>query len=225
MSASAPGSERQGVSEKVLEHLRQGIKDGTFAPGQRLIEVDLTRDLAVSRGTVRQALGRLAAEGLVQLTPHRGAAVRQMTSKDVAELFAARELLEGGTARLAAERAADSPYREALIEELASQRDWTEATDIPGYPEANERVHTLLVDTADNGLLAELIGQLQTKAWRTLFRDSFSVSDVRESSRQHVGILAAVLDGDGERAEMLMRQHIQTTAEGARNWHDSHPRI
>jgi DNA-binding GntR family transcriptional regulator len=218
MDATTDDGPRRGVSEMVLEHLRQGIKDGTFAPGQRLVEGDLTREYSVSRGTVRQALGRLATEGLVDLIPHRGAAVRQMTPSDVAELFAVREILESGTARLAAENAAASALRDELQAEIAAQRQWTEATDIPGYAAANERVHRLLINMADNRLLADLIGQLRTKAWRTQVSDALSVSTVRESSRQHVEVLEAVLAGDAERAETLMRRHIHTTAEHSTTW-------
>lgn len=206
-------SPRQSVLDRVLDHLRDGIRDGLFAPGQRLVEVDLTQSLDVSRGTIREALGRLAAEGLVEIIPHRGAAVRHMTEQDVAELFAVREILEGGAAGLAAKRAADSPHREALLAEIERQREWTEATDIPGYAESNEQVHTLLVEIADNALLADLIGQLHTKAWRRLQRQSLSVGSVRESSSQHVGILEAVAAGDADEAESLMRAHIGSTAQ------------
>lgn len=215
MNASSPLNARQGAAQKVLEYLHTGIRSGEFAPGQRLVEADLARTLGVSRGTIREALNRLTAEGLAEITPHRGAAVRQMTGEDIAELFAVREILEGGAARLAAERIADSPRRDALLAELAEQRKWTEATDIPGYVEANERVHGLLVDIADNRHLADLIGQLQTKAWRAISRDLLSVSRVHESSKQHVAILEAVLAGDGDAAEAHMRAHIHTTKKSA----------
>lgn len=211
MSASPPKSPPKGASQRVVEYLHEGIKSGILAPGQRLVEADLARDLGVSRGTIREALNRLAAEGLAEITPHRGAAVRQMTLEDVAELFAMREIIEGGAARLAAERVSESPLRDSLLAEIEEQRRWTEATDIPGYVEANERMHGLLVEIADNQFLTSLIGQLQTNAWRTLSRDLLSVSRVRESSRQHVAILEAVAEGRADSAEKLMREHIRTT--------------
>ncbi|GAA1022386.1 GntR family transcriptional regulator [Acrocarpospora pleiomorpha] len=213
MNATKPPRDRQGMSARVLDHLRQGIKDGLFSPGQRLIEADLTREFAVSRGTVREALGRLEAEGLVEITPHRGASVRQMTRRDVAELFRAREILEGGAARLAAEQITDSPLRSSLEQELVEQRRWTEATDISGYTEANAHFHDLIIEIADNQLVAGLINQLQTHTWRILFLGFVSIDGVRTSARQHIQIAEAILANDPASAEALMRQHIRHTAD------------
>lgn len=215
MSTPPQRRNSQGVAETVINYLRDGIREGRFVPGQRLVEVDLTRDLEVSRGSVREALGKLSVEGLVEITPHRGATVRRMSRRDVSELFAARKILEGGVARLAADQAADTPQHAALVEALEEQRRWTEATDIPGYAEANERVHNLLIEVSDNGVLADLVGQLHTKAWRSLVRGYMSVEAVRRSSRQHVAILEAVTAGDGDAAERLMREHIQTTEDSS----------
>ena len=86
----------------MIEAITDGVKDGRYAPGQRLVEADLTAELGVSRGPLREALGRLAAEGVLELEPYRGAVVRRLTREDVEDLFSVREVLEGEAARLAA---------------------------------------------------------------------------------------------------------------------------
>jgi DNA-binding GntR family transcriptional regulator len=215
VSTPQPTEAPRSIATFVVEQIREGIKSGRFSPGQRLIESDLTKELAVSRGPVREALGRLEAEGLVEIAPHRGASVRQMTRKDLQELFVAREFLEGGAARLAAENIATSSLKKALKQELAENRRWTKAADTNGFTAVNDRFHDLIVQVADNVLVANLVGQLQTHVWRLLFLGFVSLDGVRNSSQQHVRIAEAILAGDADAAEQRMRQHIHQTAENA----------
>src|SRR5262245_43090553 len=95
------GPERGGTVEYILEHLRSGVLQGLYAPGQRLIEADLTQELRVSRGPLREAFRRLSAEGLLEIVPHRGAMVRRLTLREMRELFQIRLGLEMLAARLA----------------------------------------------------------------------------------------------------------------------------
>src|SRR5690606_3964267 len=100
-SAGSGNPDRTAV-DKVAHAIVEGIKAGIYAPGQRLIEADLTRDLGVSRGPVREATRRLGAEGILDVLPHRGAVVRKLSRRDVAAIYQIRELLEGLAARLSA---------------------------------------------------------------------------------------------------------------------------
>src|SRR4051795_5578940 len=84
------GRLRGGTVDYVLDHLRTGVMQGRYAPGQRLIEADLTRDLRVSRGPLREAFRRLSAEGILEMVPHRGALVRRLTMREMKEFFQIR---------------------------------------------------------------------------------------------------------------------------------------
>src|SRR5271170_1481180 len=99
----------------IVERLRGDILARRLSPGARLIENDLTLRFAVSRGPVREALRRLAAEGLIEHLPHRGAVVRRLSRVEIQELFQIRVELESLAARLAAE--ADDPQRRARFVE------------------------------------------------------------------------------------------------------------
>jgi DNA-binding transcriptional regulator YhcF (GntR family) len=95
----------QGTSsiEDVLHHVREGMRQGRLVPGQRLAEPDLMQRLSVSRGTVREALVHLRAEGLVELERYRGARIRILSRRKVIELNQIRGVAEGLAARLVAE--------------------------------------------------------------------------------------------------------------------------
>ena len=94
--------------DRVVDAIIRGIRAGVYVPGQRLIEADLTRDYQVSRGPVREALKRLAAEGVLTLTRHRGAYVRALSREEVRDSLMVLEALVGLMANLAAKRIAET---------------------------------------------------------------------------------------------------------------------
>lgn len=93
---------RGDTVDRLVDWLRSGILNGRYAPGQRLVEADLTHNFKVSRGPVREAFRRLSAEGLLQMVPHRGALVRKLCYEETVEMFQIRSGLEPLAARLAA---------------------------------------------------------------------------------------------------------------------------
>ena len=95
-------SRRQSSSDRVAKAITNNIMTGRWFPGQRLIEGDLARDLNVSRGTVREALKRLAAERVIALTPHRGAYIRVLTRQEGIDLLQVLTMLYGLATTLAA---------------------------------------------------------------------------------------------------------------------------
>src|SRR5690554_6397314 len=91
-----PQPRRPGNSaELTLNQLRAAIQHGQFAPGQRLIEVDLMKAFSVTRGPLREALRRLGVEGIVELVPNRGAIVKEFSPNELVDLFRIRESVEG----------------------------------------------------------------------------------------------------------------------------------
>lgn len=197
----------------LVDEIREAIRSGGLVPGQRLVEAELSRTHGLSRGPVREALGRLEAEGLVVTEPHRGASVRRMTRRDVGELFVVRGLVEGGAARLAAERVAagadPAPFAATIAACDAAERD----RDGRAYAEANDRFHGAILDLAGNRALSGVAAQLQTHSQRILFLQFMSLDRVEASNQQHRAVAKAVLAGRGEEAEQAMRGHIRATAE------------
>lgn len=197
--------------ERSVEGIRRGIREGSYAPGQRLIEADLTRILGVSRGPLREAMSRLAADGLVDLKPNR-MTVRALTRDEVREISAVREVLEGLAARMAAERV-------AVGAEVADfKRLWSEMSkdaarsNTNAYVEANQRFHSAIVQLSGNPTLERLIDQLSTPLYRFQFRSRLTADRLERGHEDHTDVARAIIDGDADRAERAMRKHLRNSA-------------
>jgi DNA-binding GntR family transcriptional regulator len=199
------------VVEYAIDSIRHGIFEGHYSPGQRLIEADLTQALGVSRGPLREALRRLAADGMVEIEPYRGAAVARMSRAELADTLAVREVLEGLAAGLAARRI-DEAGKRAKAERAADalQRS-ASRPDILAYHQENDRFHALIVELSGNGALARQLAQVQLPALRAAFFRVLEPKLLEESVAQHRDIIDAVLKGDAVRAERAMRAHVRRT--------------
>src|SRR2546427_2442268 len=117
--------------QRVYDHLREEILAGRLKPGAELAEVPLSEQLGVSRGPIREALGRLASEGLVTVRPRRGAVVRSLSKEEFLELYQVREALEMMAVKLAVPRlrAEDFEALQGLIETMASHAERDEVAE------------------------------------------------------------------------------------------------
>nr|WP_312866553.1 GntR family transcriptional regulator [Streptomyces boluensis] len=192
--------------------VRARIHSGTYAQGTRLRERELSETLGVSRIPVREALVRLAAEGLVVLSPRRGATVRRLTLRDVDELFDLRLSLEVFAARRAAELSARGrswPALQLIMDqaEAATRRDC--AADIAA---ANTAFHAELITMTGNRLLqASLQPSLGLMHW--LFRLTSTDSGPRLHCEEHKNLCYAVYAGRPQLAEALAYAHIDARRE------------
>jgi len=196
------------VVEYAINAIREQIRDGRLAEGQRLVVAEVTRRLGVSNGPVREAIRRLTGEGLVEITPHRGAAVREFSNRDVREIFEVREVLEGLAARLAAERIGqgDRDRLRALHEEskavLAGGK---------GYIDHNQSFHEMIYALAGNERVREQARQLTLPIYRRRLHHLMDPGYARASAAEHALIVEAILEGDGAAAERAMRNHIRNS--------------
>ena len=191
--------------------LKAAIQAGEFAPGQRLIEADLTRDYGVSRGPVREALRRLAAEGIVDFIPNRGALVRRFSRKEIIDIFHIRQVLEGLASRLAAENFSSSRHPEdaALLRDIAQGKQ----RETDKFSEENRRFHNLIVRHADNPQLETLIQQLQLPLVRYQIRGSLDRNYLKRSREEHALIAQAIIENNAGKAEKHMQAHLGHAAD------------
>jgi GntR family transcriptional regulator of vanillate catabolism len=201
--------------------LRGMVVDGEFRPGERIREIPLSTKLRVSRIPLRLALERLANEGLLEMRPTRGFIVQQFSTGDIYDAIDLRGLLEGTAARLGAERLRDlrdlAPLREANreMEELLHRRKMTLDT-FTGYIGLNARFHAGIIDLAHSRIIRRALDQACALPFASpsafLLKQQFI-----ESSRElflvavdhHRGIIDAIANREGMRAETLMREHAR----------------
>jgi len=194
--------------QRVHEHLREEILSGRLTPGTELQEVALAESLGVSRGPLREAIGRLAAEGLVTVRPRRGAVVRALSKEEFLEAYQVREALEVMAVRLAVPELTRSEVTalERLTDQMAAR---AEDGDVQGFFRANTAFHQTFFDAAGNGMLAELYRQLRGQIDRHRLRSLELRGNLDRSIAEHKAILRAAKAGDVERAAHLVAEHIR----------------
>ncbi len=204
----------------ITESILKGIHEGRYAPGQRLVEADITQELGVSRGPLREAFRRLAADGILDIQAHRGAAVRRHSRAELGELFRVREILEGLAARLAAERIDIPGAREKALATLERIHGTGPLLEVPDVIEDNENFHRIIFELSGNRFLQRVMTPLQMPTYRAAFFRLFRSANRQRSLAQHIAILEAILAGDPDRADAEMRNHVRDTEELSRKLSD-----
>jgi DNA-binding GntR family transcriptional regulator len=226
MEEVAEALSRKGPSGmEIADWIRSQIRSSRFVPGQRLVEVDIIRKTGGSRFKVREALQRLAAEGLVEIEEFRGASVRGASMDEVRQLYRARAALEGVCAADFTERASNKDKQR--LREIAAEM---EACVDDGRPEEfgrlNAEWHSLLMRGAGNSVIEEVVRRLDTPVHHLLFETFYRGERLREAANDHRKILKAILAGDATAAEAAMREHVEngrkflTELDRAVHYHD-----
>jgi len=188
------------------------ILTGEYGPEERLIEEQLAERLGVSRTPVRQALTMLEAEGLVELAPNRGATVRSFSVADVWDIYDLRAVLEGHAARRAAGRLDGDEL--ARLRELAGEMEGLAGRfedheeEIRALVALNQEFHGAIVEASRNKRLQRLISR--TVEIPLMFKAFFWYTPHERviSNHYHRQILHSLEEGDADRAEIVMREHV-----------------
>jgi DNA-binding GntR family transcriptional regulator len=191
-------------AELAYKRLREGIRAGEFRPGQRLREAELATRLNVSRTPVREAIRRLASDGLIEVAPSRGMMIINLEKQQVRELYALRETLEGAAARMAAQHASPAEI-ETMHELLDAGRAAEEPREIARL---NLLFHRAIQDAAHNRYLGQALVQL-SDSLALLPGTTFEVPGRPEVAHaEHMAVVAAIESRAPEKAEELARHHI-----------------
>ncbi len=210
----APAFENLTLWQRVYDHLRDEIMGDRLPPGTELSEVALSKELAVSRGPIREAMGRLAAEGLVTVRPRRGAEVRSITPEELIDSYQVREALEVLAVRLAVPRITDAEL--AGLDELVDRMsEHAKNGAVADFFSANVAFHELICELSGNKKLLQVhhrlageIGRFRFQARTLALRGSLD-----GSVTEHRAILAAIRLRDVEKAAELTAAHIRVPAQ------------
>ena len=203
--------DRTTLRERALHALRGAITSGQYRPGDHLGEVELANRLAISRGTVREALRHLEQEGLVT-AGHRGMLrVNQLSAAQIRGLYRVRAALEG----LAVTTIIESPTRDAAVANLREALDrLAEAgSDFTDRVESDLAFHLLLCQLADNPMLVESWKHLEGRIRVAIMSHSSDALPGIMSRDRHSPIVDAIEAGDATAARAVVEQHMAVAAD------------
>jgi DNA-binding GntR family transcriptional regulator len=195
------------LHDGVATRLRAMVFDHRLAPGQWVDEKALAEAWQISRTPLREALKVLVSEGLVELVPHRGCRVIELTDDDAEDLFPVMAMLEGRCAAEAVRHA--QPTDVALLRQLHAELErHAAAQDIDGYYRANHEFHSKVQALADNRWLDRVTGDLRRFMRMMRGRQLRLPGRIAESIAEHRALMQAFEQGDAALAERTMHDHL-----------------
>lgn len=222
MTAGAPleniGAAHSPLTKLVVDSIRDRILGGSYPPGERLVEAQLSIELGVSRMPVREALRVLAAEGIVSIEPRRGATVATYSAEQVRELVEVRATLEALNAKLAAKRH-DPDHIRMLEQILATGSKNSEKTELAKLNQDNNNFHEALAEGAANSILREMVRSLRERT--AVIFAPHTRQRAKQNWEEHAAILRAVVAGDAELASLLAARHVYSAAEPVLQQHEA----
>ena len=187
--------------------IRRRILDNVYPPGHQVLEGALAEELSISRTPVREALIRLANEGLVEVIPRHGMRVLPVSSSDMREIYVVLTALESAAAEILALR---RPSDEQLRPLVAATRDMTralKADDLDAWAAADERFHQGLVELTGNQTLMDAVARLGDRVHRARAFTLRLRPKPINSTREHMAMIERIRAGDGRGAVQVNRAH------------------
>jgi DNA-binding GntR family transcriptional regulator len=206
---------RRSLHDELVDRLRRQIVEGGLAPGDKISEKDLCETYGVSRTPLREALKVLAREGLVVLTPNRGAHVSMLTVADLEEAFPVIGALEALAGELACARATDAEIAAIarLHEKMAAAY---RRGDRQGYFRLNQQIHEAMAEAARNPTLNQMRATLDGRVSRARYYANISAARWAQAMDEHEEILAALTARDAGKLGLALKSHLRHKLETLR---------
>lgn len=199
---------RQVLHQEAAVQLRQLIVEGRIAPGAKLNERALSEQLQVSRTPLREAIRTLAAEGLVDLLPNRGAVAAQLSAQDVADTFEVIAGLEGQSGELAAQRITEPELAEIRALHYEMLAAYTRR-DLPTYYRMNAQIHERINAAARNPVLTQTYRNVNARLQALRFRSNFDDRKWRHAVDEHEAMVGLLARRDAAGLRTLLVAHLQ----------------
>ena len=198
---------RRSLHDEVAGCLRAMLVEGRIAPGAKLNERELCELLKISRTPLREAIKRMAAEGLVDLLPNRGAVAVKLSETDVLHTFELLADLEGLSGELAAQRitAAEVAQVKALHYEMLAAFT---RQDLPAYYRLNAQIHAAINATARNPVLSKTYGEVNARVQSLRFRTNQNQTKWRQAVKEHERMIEALEARDAAALRALLIEHL-----------------
>jgi len=198
---------RATLHEQVAQRLRQMLVENRIAPGAKLNERALSEALNVSRTPLREAIKMLAAEGLVELLPNRGAIAVALSEADVLNTFEVMAGLEAQSGALAAERVTVAELQEITAMHYEMLAAYTRR-DLPAYYQLNAAIHSAINRAAKNPVLTATYQQVNARLQALRFRSNQDDTKWQAAMAEHDQMVAALTARDAAAMQRVLTQHL-----------------
>lgn len=195
------------LRDVVFNTLRDAILKGELEPGERLMEVTLAQKLGVSRTPIREAIRKLELEGLVKMTPRKGAEVAQITLKDLTDVLEVRRHLEELAVELSCKKAAETELEE-LRQCHEEFKHKIEADDLTEMAVADVALHDVIYRTTGNNRLIQILNNLREQMYRYRLEYIKDEHKRKVLVEEHKVLIDAISARDVEAAKDAIRKHI-----------------
>jgi len=212
MSAEVIPIPRAALHEQVALRLRQMLVEGRIAPGAKLNERELSERLSVSRTPLREAIKRLAAEGLVELLPNRGAVAVSLDEEDIIHTFEVMAALEAQAGELAAERITGQELAEIQATHFEMMAAYTRR-DLSAYYALNARIHAAIAAAARNPVLSQIYEQVNARLQALRFRSNQDGEKWSNAMKEHEKMIEALAAHDGNAMREVLLSHLRNKRE------------
>lgn len=198
------------LRDRAYETIKTGICDGSIEPGTLLSESQIAGELGMSRTPVREALKTLEAEGFIDIRVGVGAIVRQISYKEILDLYEVRRALEILAARTAIGRITEEQIRdlEERFRQLLKRHRDRETIGLKEFVEIDLALHRLIVEACDNHYVKDLMTTIMGNVQRLQMMSFRSRNDLEESTNQHLQILELIRAGRYEPLAEALDRHI-----------------
>lgn len=200
------------IWEPIAQHIREKIIAGKLHPGQRLKVLDISAKYGVSNTPVREAFRHLAMEGFLQNIPRKMVVVKEISHKEVEDIYAIQGVLEGLAARLAVRNSGQTHLKKLQNLQGRMARHLEEG-NLEKFIKANQDFHQCVINASGNEKLIQIISNVRNQIQRFRSIMLHHPGRGKESLQEHEKILEALAAQDAEKCEVQVRQHVQNAAE------------
>jgi DNA-binding GntR family transcriptional regulator len=198
---------RVSVADQIYAALRQNIVQGSYAPGERVIEAQVAKTFAVSRAPVREAVNRLLQEGLLEARTHHGPSVVHLTPETMRDLYELRAAIESLAIRKITLRAGTVDVA-PLVDCIADMEICASKGDLAGVVEAEMQFHRHLRELSGNSYVISMGHHLDGIVQTALTKDNGSYPSLQDVAEEHRPVVNAILSGDPDAAADILTRHI-----------------
>jgi len=195
----------------LVKILRERIANHEYSPGEKLLELEISREFKLSRTRVREAFGALESRGLIQRIPNRGAEVVRLDLSQMFAIYDVREMLEGLSVRLAVQKSKPESWQDLVIMFGKPMEKHLKNGEFEDYIAKLEILRSRTANAADSAVLADMLDSIHEKTREIMRRIIILPGRAAEGLKQHRAVLNAMCKGNAELAEKLKRENIRSS--------------